>query len=137
MSKLRTSLGTIYSTRKSELQVLVDIDMNDIYDYWDNLATLDIEIKQLENRRDALIDAQCDNCPHPHQFLVEVAYRESTFFDFLPWRLCKLCGAAEEGWSYNFVKPKVVIKYVTSGELPQITSDDLIKLRTKIYSKED
>lgn len=137
MNEHFTALEEFYDLKKSELEALSKINMNDVHHYWDNLATFNLKIKELETRREKLIDSFCDKCPHPQEFLVESPYRESTFFDFLPWRLCKLCGAAEKGWSYEFVKPKIVTKYVTCGELPQVTMDDLNKLRTKIYDKEE
>ena len=47
-------------------------------------------------------------CKHPHAAIVEGEYRPPTYFSAMPpFRVCKRCGYAEQGWhcGYTYLAP--------------------------------
>ncbi len=69
------------------------------------LAKLDFKIQALKDLREAKLLIMQETCQHPTDELLEVAYEPSMFFDARPpFRVCKLCGYAEEGWGCGYWK---------------------------------
>lgn len=70
------------------------------------VESLDKQIKALENKRHKAIEKLQTRCKHPVKQIVEAEYEHSSdyFGAQSPFRICMLCGYAEEGWGCGYWK---------------------------------
>ena len=70
------------------------------------LKQIEDEIEELETKKTRLIEKMHAKCEHPNEEILEVRYHEYKY-DFgidRPFRVCKACGYAEEGWGCGYKK---------------------------------
>jgi len=81
------------------------------------IEALDAEIHALKERRETELLAMQTECDHPEDQILEAAYTPAGSFGYAtpPFRVCKLCGYAEEGWNCGYWKLK------TREEIPTIS----------------
>jgi hypothetical protein len=129
-------IETIHQTMIDNLEALSKIDFGKARNYHLKLNVLDKQIRELEQERQQWINDFCEDCPHPKEFLALADFKSGTFMDLMPLRICKMCGATEQGWMYNHLNPRSVNPFhVFDSDLPKIDRDELYKLRRKIYEK--
>jgi hypothetical protein len=58
----------------------------------------------LEQKADALLEQIQEVCPHPVESLLEAPYQSYCESVSPPFRVCRLCGYAEEGWGCGYQK---------------------------------
>jgi len=61
---------------------------------------LDRTIQSLKDERQQIIKDMQETCDHPIEFVIEGEYKEGFDIGYAdpPFRVCRLCGLAEEGW---------------------------------------
>lgn len=74
--------------------------------YRQKLSNLQDQIRQLQSEANALIDEMINECPHPIDKIVEAAEipEGNTLESGDPFRVCSVCGYAEDGWGVGFYK---------------------------------
>ena len=89
------------------------------------------KIKALEAQREKRLNGMHEECPHPHEHIIEAKYRDGYFGATPPFRVCKLCGYAEEGWYCGYWKLS------TREECPTLSRDAAQKYVLKFHSQDD
>lgn len=100
------------------------------------IERLDAKINALEEQRKVLSKNGQKKCSHPASEILEAEYVGGTYFSTPPFRVCKLCGYAEEGWHCGYwklrddnpvpsVSREAAMKYVIGGVLSQKQMSDL------------
>ena len=79
----------------------------------ERIRILDQEIKDKTAERDRLIKEHTDSCLHLEVYIVEGRYTDYA----RPFRVCRMCGYAEEGWGSGYWKLK------TKDEVPELGRD--------------
>jgi hypothetical protein len=69
----------------------------------DKLAEIDSQIVSLKKKRKALISHRHKSCKHPISQIIQGKWRDNEWLHPDPeFRVCKICGYAEEGWGCGF-----------------------------------
>lgn len=91
----------------------------------DELKNLIADRDHFNNSIKVLTNQIIEKCPHPDSEIVEALYDDDT----PPYRICKICGLAEEGWGkgYSVLDPNIYC-----GSVPKITRSEA-KLLTRKY----
>lgn len=73
---------------------------------WAALNDLDAQENILAEKREKLIHSEQEACPHPLHEIVEGSYAPSGIIvgPYAPFRVCRRCGYAEEGWGCGYLK---------------------------------
>lgn len=87
---------------------------------------------KLDKDKEELITQTQNKCKHPANEIVEGDYRSYQYLDRTdpPFRVCRACGYAEEGWGCGYWK---LGKY---SSVPRLSHDDAWKFILKFYSQE-
>lgn len=101
------------------------------------VQTLDTNIGKLKRQREKTLMSFQARCKHPVDEIVEVAYRDGYFGCMPPFRVCKKCGLAEQGWGCGYWKLETREEVATISEdkarsqyvLKFYSQDDMNKLR--------
>jgi hypothetical protein len=91
---------------------------------------IDLKIEKLQGEREVLRQTGQNKCSHPAGEILEAEYANGNYFTSPPFRVCKLCGYAEEGWHCGYWKlredsavPSVTrhaaMEYVIGGVITQ------------------
>ena len=72
----------------------------------ENVEAFDRQVEHLRKRRGEYIQLSQEACPHPLCEIVEGRYKTAglVFGAQAPFRVCRLCGYAEEGWYCGYWK---------------------------------
>lgn len=69
------------------------------------LEFIDLRIADLKKRRTNMIQEAQEACDHPSDEIIEAPEKKLYYFDCLkPFRVCRLCGYAEEEWGCGYKK---------------------------------
>ena len=68
------------------------------------LAAMDEKVKAIQDKREQLIRDAMLNCKHPIEEVIEGDYESTMFSTWAPFRVCKICGYAEEGWGSGYTR---------------------------------
>lgn len=69
------------------------------------IEEIDKEIEALQKKKKAFIIKSVAKCKHPVSSVVEGEYKEFHYLNSCPpFRVCKDCGYAEEGWGCGYNK---------------------------------
>lgn len=69
-----------------------------------------------------------DSCSHPHEATVEGDYTEW----FRPFRVCRICGYAEQGWNVGYWKLNAPY-----GTVPTLSREEAWKFVRKHFSQDE
>jgi hypothetical protein len=70
-----------------------------------DIKKLDKRIEDLEKKREAALGKLQSECKHPIGEVIEAHYRQAGYFGPMPpFRVCKSCGYAEDGWGCGYWK---------------------------------
>lgn len=94
------------------------------------IERFDAKIDKLEKEREEIVARGQKYCPHPTSEILEGEYKRGHYFTSPPFRVCKLCGYAEDGWHCGYwklqdndpvpsVSREMAMKYVIGGVLSQ------------------
>lgn len=88
------------------------------------LENIDDEIKSLRQKKSKLIEDFQENCVHPLYSVVEGKYKASTYHTTAdaPFRVCRDCGYAEEGWGCGYDK-----LHRNNHDIPEMNRDEARK----------
>lgn len=81
-------------------------------------------MKKMEVKKKELVTKLQAKCKHPMKSVIEAEYMpsESEFFNALPpFRVCTLCGYAEEGWGCGY--DKLTCPPTESYDVPIVSRD--------------
>lgn len=103
----------------------------------ETLSGLDMTIGSLKQQKEDLITQTQASCSHPVDELLDARYIPSDYgYSTPPFRVCKLCGLAEQGWHCGYWKldtreevPEVSRKKANNYVLRFYTQEELTKLR--------
>jgi hypothetical protein len=104
------------------------------------LFRLQDQIEKLQADANALIDEMCKECIHPIDQVVEAEPEENDYHRLYDtdFRLCKLCGYAENGaYGYHKLGRGVLADYGDGEGIPVVNRNDAEKMITKMRSSEE
>ena len=84
------------------------------------IERLDAKIKKLEKQREETYAKSQKSCSHPASEVIEGEYKSGHYFTSPPFRVCKLCGYAEEGWHCGYWK-------LSDGYIPSVSREYAMK----------
>lgn len=87
------------------------------------LAVFATRIAKRIAEREAFIRKLQAKCEHPVEALRDAPFVGGTVIDQKPFRVCTLCGYAEEGWGCGYLKLRVGGIY----NIPELSQDDARK----------
>ena len=100
------------------------------------IEQLDAQIDVLQNKRETVLLNMQAACKHPADDILEVPYEQDSLggsYHTRPFRVCKLCGLAEQGWGCGYWKLKAF-----GEEIPRISREKARRdYVLKFYDQED
>ena len=72
-------------------------------------------------------------CTHPREFLVDAKYESGEFSTQRPFRVCRECGYAEEGWGSGYWKLHPNLR----DEIPELSRQIAYKLVRTFVDQEE
>lgn len=97
-----------------------------------SIEKLDKQIEALKAKRKKQLQKTHTTCKHPIDEVVDGKYRDGYFGATPPFRVCKLCGYAEEGWNCGYWK-----LHKNKYDIPQLDHDDAWKYVKEFHSQDD
>jgi len=100
---------------------------------WEELARireLEAKLKELASQKEAAVLALQERCKHPRELAIDGVSVPSHFGGMLfrPFRVCRLCGYAEEGWGAGYWKlSKEPGSPATNSTIPELSHDEAWK----------
>lgn len=94
-----------------------------------DVDAIDAKLSALQQERKEIIAEIQAQCQHPIDALIEGQYQSTYYSTTPPFRVCKLCGYAEEGWYCGYWK-------LQGNDIPQLPNEVAHKLVLKFYTQE-
>lgn len=96
------------------------------------LSNLEQKISELQSKKTDFIKEMMDKCPHPIEQIVEGQFQpEGIITSAKPsFRVCRLCGYAEEGWGYYYK-----LAPGSYNGIPHLSREEAWKLVVKFHSR--
>lgn len=89
-------------------------------------------LRAVQAEVEAALDEQIEQCAHPIHMVVEADHYSGLLYVDGPFRVCRACGLAEEGWGCGYWK----LDFGYREAIPRMDRDSARRYVTRFFTQE-